>query len=69
MAEAQSQNLAEVVLGNPETANIDASCRFEQVDAPVTAVIFGATGDLTARMLMKIFSSSRFKGRRPAWWA
>ena len=52
MADAQSPTLAEVVLGRPNNPAPDASCRFEQVEAPFTAVIFGATGDLTARMLM-----------------
>ena len=52
MTEATSPTLAEVVLGRPQTPEPAPSCRFDQVRDPFTAVIFGATGDLTARMLV-----------------
>lgn len=42
---------AEVVLGEPSPP-LEAACRFDEMSGPFTAVIFGATGDLTSRMLM-----------------
>ena len=47
MAPADAQ--AAVVLGDPQPV-LDSACRFDQVQDPVTIVIFGATGDLTGRM-------------------
>jgi glucose-6-phosphate 1-dehydrogenase len=52
MSDSPGPALADVVLGQPHTPSIEGSCRFDQVQAPFTLVIFGATGDLTARMLM-----------------
>ena len=46
MADAQDPALAEVVLGRPKNPAPDATCRFDQVEDPVTIVIFGATGNL-----------------------
>lgn len=52
MTEAAPPTLADVVLGQPHRPEVTPSCRFDQVRDPFTAVIFGATGDLTARMLV-----------------
>ncbi len=65
MADAQSPTLAEVVLGRPKSPATDTGCRFDEVDAPFTLVIFGATGDLTARMLMPALAALCEGGHLP----
>ncbi|MHC1712096.1 MAG: glucose-6-phosphate dehydrogenase [Solidesulfovibrio sp.] len=65
MADVQGPTLAEVVLGRPKNPAPDASCRFDQVEAPFTIVIFGATGDLTARMLMPALADLSAGGHLP----
>jgi len=52
MTDAAQPTMAEVVLGRPQRQEVAPSCRFDQIRDPFTAVIFGATGDLTARMLV-----------------
>jgi glucose-6-phosphate 1-dehydrogenase len=56
--------LADVVLGRPSPP-LEAVCRFDQVQAPFTAVVFGATGDLTARMLMPALAALYAGGHLP----
>ncbi len=65
MADAQSPALAEVVLGRPKNPVPDGGCRFDQVDAPVTIVIFGVTGDLAGRMLMPALAALFAGGHLP----
>jgi glucose-6-phosphate 1-dehydrogenase len=65
MADVQSPSLAEVVLGRPKKPAPDASCRFDQVEAAFTLVIFGATGDLTSRMLMPALTALFAGGHLP----
>lgn len=65
MPDAQSPALAEVVLGRPKNPVPDAGCRFDQVDAPVTIVIFGVTGDLAGRMLMPALAALFAGGHLP----
>jgi len=65
MAEAQSPTLAEVVLGRPGNSAPESGCRFDQVEAPFTAIIFGATGDLTARMLLPALADLYAGGHLP----
>jgi glucose-6-phosphate 1-dehydrogenase len=56
---------AEVVLGSTTAAASADACRFEQVDAPFILVIFGATGDLTARMLLPALTALCAGGHLP----
>jgi glucose-6-phosphate 1-dehydrogenase len=65
MADVQSPALAEVVLGRPKNPDPDATCRYDQVEAPVTIVIFGVTGDLAGRMLMPALASLYAGGHLP----
>ncbi|WP_300160709.1 glucose-6-phosphate dehydrogenase [Solidesulfovibrio sp.] len=65
MADAQSPALAEVVLGRPKNPTPDAACRFDAVEAPVTFVIFGVTGDLAGRMLMPALAALYAGGNMP----
>ncbi len=55
---------AAVVLGDPQPA-LDSACRFDQVQDPVTIVIFGATGDLTGRMLLPSLGALASGGHLP----
>lgn len=65
MADAQDPALAEVVLGRPKNPAPDATCRFDQVEAPVTFVIFGVTGDLAGRMLLPALAALYAGGNMP----
>ncbi|MEL7639931.1 MAG: glucose-6-phosphate dehydrogenase [Solidesulfovibrio sp.] len=65
MPDAADPTLAEVVLGRPRNPAPDASCRFDQVDGPVTIVIFGVTGDLAGRMLMPALAALYAGGNMP----
>jgi glucose-6-phosphate 1-dehydrogenase len=65
MADAQDPALAEVVLGRPKNPAPDATCRFDQVEEPVTIVIFGVTGDLAGRMLLPALASLYAGGNMP----
>jgi glucose-6-phosphate 1-dehydrogenase len=64
MNDPAGDTLAEVVLGEPGQAP-EAACRFDQVQTPFAAVIFGATGDLTARMLMPALAALYAGGHLP----
>ena len=64
MTDALDPAQAEVVLGRT-TATAEAACRFEQVGDPFVLVIFGATGDLTARMLMPALTALCAGGHLP----
>lgn len=55
---------AAVVLGSPQPP-LDNACRFDQVQDPVTIVIFGATGDLTGRMLLPALAALAAGGHLP----
>lgn len=65
MADAADPALAEVILGRPKNPAPDASCRFDQVEDPVTIVIFGVTGDLSARMLLPALAALFAGGNMP----
>ncbi|MFP5260127.1 MAG: glucose-6-phosphate dehydrogenase [Acidobacteriota bacterium] len=64
MTDALDPAQAEVILGRT-TATAEAACRFEQVEAPFVLIIFGATGDLTARMLMPALAALFAGGHLP----
>lgn len=57
MTDAMETTLAEVVLGQPHEHQMLPQCPNSRIEAPFTAVIFGATGDLTARMLVPALAS------------
>ncbi|MHC1791590.1 glucose-6-phosphate dehydrogenase [Solidesulfovibrio sp.] len=64
MTDALDPAQAEVVLGRT-TATAEEACRFEQVGDPFILVIFGATGDLTARMLIPALTALCAGGHLP----
>ena len=56
---------AEVVLGRTTSTPSADACRFDAVGEPFTLVIFGATGDLTARMLLPALTALCAGGHLP----
>lgn len=56
---------AEVVLGRTTSTPSADTCRFDAVGEPFTLVIFGATGDLTARMLLPALTALCSGGHLP----
>ena len=64
MTESTADTMASVWLGEPGP-ELPAACRFDQIRDPVTIVIFGATGDLTARMLLPALAALLAGGHLP----
>lgn len=64
MTDALDPAQAEVILGRT-TAVAEETCNFEQVEDPFILVIFGATGDLTARMLLPALTALFSGGHLP----